>query len=705
MSEARPSARIFVVEDEALVAMELEDRLRAMGYVVCGRAARGADAVEVIARAEPDLVLMDIRLADDVSGIDVAEGLRSRCDVPVVFLTAYSDDDLTARASRVKPFGYLVKPFQERELGANIEIALYKHAAERELARHRDHLEELVRERTHALEAVNRRMALEIAERKAADEELCALRDELERRVVSRTAELARANEALRESRELFALFMTHSPAIGFMKDEQGRLVYVSGSYVERILGRATVDWRGKTTRELWPDAAPAVHEALRAHDEEVLTHGRPTTVEELIPGRDGTRSWLTIRFPIVRPDGARFVAGMAIDMTERKQLEDRLAQAQKMEAIGRLAGGVAHDFNNLLTAILVSAEFALGSLEPEHPVRVDIERARGAAERAAALTRQLLAFSRHKPTQRQSVELRELVEAVTSLLRRVVPEDVKLVTNLAPGAFWTRGDPGQLEQVVMNLVLNARDALPRGGTIELTLRDATSQHVLRSSAGESIAGRHVALSVRDTGVGMGADTLRRVFEPFFTTKPSGAGTGLGLATAYGVVRDHEGQIWAESEVGIGSTFWVLLPLAEPRAVAAVSADQPPRARADETIVVVEDEPAVRIVTKALLEGLGYIVVAASSGAEALPLIEERDRRIDLLLVDVVMPEMSGPEVAAQALAIRPGLRVLFASGHTEHPSLAEGGHELEGRLVTKPFTTRELAQRVRAALDRMPSD
>ncbi len=703
MSNPRPAARIFIVEDEALVAMELEDRLCGMGYEVCGRAARGAGAVDAIVRAEPDLVLMDIRLADDVTGIDVAEQLRVRSDVPVVFLTAYSDDDLTGRARRVQPFGFLVKPFQEREVRVNIEIALYKHAAERELVHHRERLEELVRERTRELESANRRLALEITERKAAEDELRAIRDALAARVDSRTEELERATEALRESRELFDLFMTHSPAIGFVKDDLGRLVYVSPSYVERILGDATREWRGKTTGELWPDAPAAVLDVLQAHDAEVLAHGHSTSVEELIPTRAGAQSWLTFRFPIPRPDGTRFVAGMALDITERKQLEERLTQAQKMDAIGRLAGGVAHDFNNLLTAILVSCEFALGNLEDDHAVRVDVERAKGAAERAAALTRRLLAFSRHKPSQRQVVELTELVGDVTSLLRRVVPEDVALITHVDPGPFWVKADAGQLEQVIMNLVLNARDALPSGGEISITLRHATDEPTARDAAADAFPGRCVALSVRDTGVGMPPEVMRRIFEPFFTTKAVGAGTGLGLTTAYGIVRDHDGQIWAESEVGVGSTFWVLLPFTDAPATTSATAQESPTARPGETILVVEDEPAVRLVAKALLERLGYVVLAAGSGPEALPLVEAPAQRIDLLLLDVVMPEMSGPEVAERALAIRPGLRVLFASGHTEHPSIAAGGAVLEGRLVAKPFTTSELAQRVRAALDETP--
>jgi PAS domain S-box-containing protein len=400
----------------------------------------------------------------------------------------------------------------------------------------------------------------------------------------------------------------------------------------------------------------------------------------------------------------------MMADLTQLRTTEAQLRQAQKMEAVGRLAGGVAHDFNNLLTAILSTAEVASAELPPEHPVRADLATIAEAGTRAAALTRQLLAFSRQQVLQPERFDPNELVVHLHALLARVIGADVTLALDLAPLRSHVRADRNQLEQALTNLVVNARDALSAGGTITIATRDAAFAGPHAGTIAEIPAGDYVVLSVRDDGTGMEPEVLRRAFEPFYTTKEPGRGTGLGLAMVYGFVQQSGGSLDVESAPGSGTTMTIYLPghvvgeLAESGGEDAAGTGPLQSAadgRARATVLVAEDDHLVRELTRTLLAARGYKVLVAENGRAALELAEAHGGPIDLLLTDVVMPEMGGPELERRLRARHPGLRVLFMSGYVDESVVGPGALSQDADLVEKPFTANALAERIEAALAR----
>jgi PAS domain S-box-containing protein len=388
-------------------------------------------------------------------------------------------------------------------------------------------------------------------------------------------------------------------------------------------------------------------------------------------------------------------------DITERRSLEAQLLHSQKMEAVGSLAGGVAHDFNNLLTGILGYSDRLLSQMEPTSRLRRDVEGVKGAAERAALLTRQLLAFSRRQVLEPKVLDLNVVVGNMESILRRVIGEDVDLVTLPASNLGWVNIDPGQVEQVVMNLAVNARDAMPDGGkltietaNVELDEADALVHEGLRP-------GSYVRLAVSDTGAGMTEETRSRIFEPFFTTKERGKGTGLGLSTVYGIVRQSEGGIWVYSEPGQGSTFKVYLPRVEaPLVERPAEHARPPRAEGHEVILLAEDEELVRELVREILEERGYHVLTASNATEAMEVSSRHEGPIHILVTDVVMPGATGPELAKQLSVARHEMRVLYISGYTDSAIVQHGILETGTSFLQKPFSPEALARKVREVLD-----
>ena len=397
--------------------------------------------------------------------------------------------------------------------------------------------------------------------------------------------------------------------------------------------------------------------------------------------------------------DGIVLVDGLETDVTERVALEDQLRHAQKMEAVGQLAGGVAHDFNNILTAILGYAELALRRLPANDPIRPSLEEIQRGGERAASLTRQLLAFSRRSAAQPRVIDLNAALNELAPMIARVVGEDTQLDLSLCEGPATARVDRAQLEQVIVNLVVNARDAMPEGGTITLAT-ERTAIPAARRSEGDPLPpGPYVRLLVRDSGSGIPPDVLPHVFEPFFSTKGPGRGTGLGLATVYGIVEQHSGRIRVESEPGRGSTFEILFPSAGGAAPAEAPASREERG-GPETILVVEDDVNVLGLTREALEGLGYRVLSARGGDAALRVLEEAQGPIHLLLTDVIMPRMGGRELAAQLAASHPETRVLFVSGYTPDAELRAEVDRAAVAFLPKPYTVAQLCRSVREVLD-----
>jgi PAS domain S-box-containing protein len=388
----------------------------------------------------------------------------------------------------------------------------------------------------------------------------------------------------------------------------------------------------------------------------------------------------------------------------ELRQSQEELRQAQKMEAVGRLAGGIAHDFNNLLTAILSYSEMLLGELPAADPMREDLEQIRQAGTRAAELTNQLLAFSRRQLLQLRLVNLNDSVTAVERILRRLIGEDVELRLELAPNLRLTRADPGQVEQVLLNLAVNSRDAMPAGGRITISTSNAEVGEGAAARWGRLEPGAYVTLTVRDTGTGMSPEVQERIFEPFFTTKEQGRGTGLGLSTVYGIVKQVGGDVFVSSAEGSGSLFTIYLPSADGASEPIVPGVPalPVRGGA-ETILLVEDEQLVRHLAREILVRNGYQVLEAADGLEALRAAQRFDGPIHLMLTDVVMPRMSGRELVEQILPLRPEMRVLYVSGYSEEAIARQGQLTAGIELLPKPFTPGVLTAKIREILDRDP--
>jgi signal transduction histidine kinase/ActR/RegA family two-component response regulator len=390
----------------------------------------------------------------------------------------------------------------------------------------------------------------------------------------------------------------------------------------------------------------------------------------------------------------------IAEDVSERRLLEEQLRQAQKMEAVGRLAGGVAHDFNNLLTVIKGYSELMLEELDNAHPLRTEVDEIKKAADRAASLTRQLLAFSRQQVLAPKVLDLNLIVQNMDKLLRRLLGEEVILTSVLAPTLGRVKADPGQVEQVIMNLAVNARDAMPKGGklTIETSNVDLDENYTREHVAVKP--GKYVMIAVSDTGMGMPEKVQARIFEPFFTTKEVGKGTGLGLSTVYGIVKQSGGYVWVYSEVGIGSTFKVYLPRVDAPLDAGSLTRQLITHPGNETVLLVEDEEGVRTLMRQVLQKHGYNVLEARDGGEALVVCERHQGKIDLLLTDVVLENMSGQDVAERLLRFRPDMKVLYVSGYADDAIVKHGVLTAGAAFLQKPFTTEALARKIRHVLE-----
>ncbi|MGO9409716.1 MAG: response regulator [Spirochaetia bacterium] len=457
------------------------------------------------------------------------------------------------------------------------------------------------------------------------------------------------------------------------------------------------LDLRDPTARASMRDNVLAVWEDTRycaAESNAVTTTGRriDIAIRMYIPPEDDPYPYMLVS---VLDITARVQAEAAL-----RHSEEELAQARKMEAVGRLAGGVAHDFNNLITVIRGYAELVEESLPEGGPARADMREVKRAADRAADLTAQLLAFSRKQILQPRVVSLNEIVRRMEKMLPRMIGEDVELAMHLQPDAGNVRADQGQLEQVIMNLAANARDAMPRGGTLSLQTANLRADDGLLAVHPEMAPGEYVVLTVTDTGTGMDSQIIARIFEPFFTTKELGKGTGLGLATVYGIIKQSGGYIYCSSELGKGTSFQVYLP----KVLEASAADPnaPSRGSAyhgGETILLVEDEEALRRYCRAILERNGYSVLEASSGDEALEVVGSQSAAVHLLLTDVVMPRMSGPELGRRLRSLQPDVRILYMTGYSEDLASRHGSLGADADLIEKPFDSASLLARVRKTL------
>lgn len=544
-------------------------------------------------------------------------------------------------------------------------------------------------------------------------------REELERAVSERTAQLTAEiqerrgiEEQLRRNRDMLALTLDSVPQAIFWKDSEGvyqgcneAFARVAGlAHTAEVIGRtdAMLPWRPEDAAE------------YREDDRAVAATGLPKRrILEPLRTADGRMLWIeTTKIPLLGADGRVYaVLGVFDDVTdklraeqERQSLQGQLAQAQKMESVGRLAGGVAHDFNNMLQAILGNASLALTQPQLSGTLRDHLDEILRAAERSASLTQQLLAFARKQTVTPRVLDLNETVAAMLKMLQRLIGEDITLTwkpaANLGPAYI----DPVQLDQVLANLVVNARDAIAGSGTIEIATGSVTLPVRDRDPELDLPPGEYVTLTIADSGCGMSAETRAHLFEPFFTTKPLGKGTGLGLATVYGIVKQNQGAITVRSEAGRGTAFTVWLPRTAATPTPAVASARPNATGGTETILLVEDEDQILTLAQRILQQQGYTVLAAALPEQALRLAESHVGTIHLLITDVIMPGMNGRDLLQRILALKPGIRCLFISGYTSDVLATRGGADTGVEFQQKPFTATELTRRVRDVLDSPPS-
>ena len=684
--------RILVVDDDSALIRTLSDILRLHGYDP-STAETGKEGLELAQSQSPALAVIDLRLPD-MDGMELASRLHELSTLTeVVVLTGNASVETAVQAMREHSVDYMVKPVDVKHLLTVASAASERFQRRRAEARLRESDEEF-------------RRSLEIRARQQAA--VASLGN--------RALSMGSVNELLEEVVTLVArtLDLPYSSILERRSDG------------ETLVHRATTGWKnvvvGQTTVAL-SEETQAGYTYLRnqpALVTELATEKRFSgtailrdynissgiTVVVPGPGRPyGVLEAHDARRRDFTQDDVHFMQAIAHVLgtaLERHRSEAAFRQAQRLEAVGRLASGVAHDFNNMLTAIQGYGEMLRGNIKAGDPMRDDVDEILGAAQRAAVLTKQLLAFSRQSVLQPRLVVMNDVVKGIHNMLARIVGAKVDFRTSLDPNLGLVKADPGQVEQVILNLCVNARDAMPDGGLLELATSNVDLDAEGAREVGVEKPGAYVMIAVTDGGVGMDSETKVRIFEPFFSTKPAEKGTGLGLATVYGIVKQSGGDIWVYSEVGRGTTFKVFLPrIDEPLAdETAATAQRGATPRGSETVLLADDEAPILKVAKRILEGAGYQVITASDGAEAVKVAAAHKGTIDLLVTDMVMPHLGGRQVADKLRAERPGLRVLYLSGYTDTAAARQGLMEPGAAFLQKPFATDSLVRRVREVLD-----
>jgi two-component system, cell cycle sensor histidine kinase and response regulator CckA len=502
------------------------------------------------------------------------------------------------------------------------------------------------------------------------------------------------AEVALQDSESKHASLLEDLDVVVFSTDANGLITYMSPAFSRlypvdpaRVIGQPLTDFAHPDDCERLNDA---LHQALS---------GDVSPCEFRVVSNN--HRWRYLRFQCRAAHSGADVGlqGFLIDVTQQRQAEDHLFHAQKLEAVGRLASGVAHDFNNLLSVIINYTAFAIETLAADDPIRNDLCEVHAAGERAANLTRQLLTFSRKQPTAPTIINPSEIIHSLNGMLRRIIGEDILISLFLDPNLWHISIDPGHLEQAIANLCVNARDAMANGGKITIEATNVTIDEPHLDSLIVAQAGDYVQISITDTGCGMDTQTLKMIFEPFFTTKERGKGTGLGLSTVYGIIKQHNGYIWPYSEVNRGTTFKLYFPRSYDPLTPRRSESHAIHT-GTETILVIEDDVAVSDLVRRILSSAGYTVVAAQNAQDALALCVSHDRKLSLLLTDVIMPHISGQEVASVLLSMCPHLRVLYMSGYADHAAIHHGVISPLMHFISKPFTAASLTRKVREVLD-----
>ncbi len=662
MMREQESISILLVDDRPENLTALEALLSDLGLNLV-KALSGNDALRLSLKHDFALVLLDVQMPD-MDGFETAELMRSNPKtrhLPIIFVTAgMKDISCQFKGYDAGAVDYLLKPLEPAILRSKVKVFRDLYLLRRELEKREASLESLVNERTAEL---------------------------------VRTADhLLESEERYRNAFELAAVGIAHVALDGRFVRVNAKLCETTGHFPSELQKLTIGDVTHPEDRE------------LEQADLRSLLEGKISSyaVEKRFIHRDGNAVWVHMAVSLAREENGspKYFISVIEDVTGRKRLEEQLLQSQKMEAIGQLAGGIAHDFNNILSVIIGYGNLAQISMKPESPHKPHIDHIIAASEKAAQLTRGLLVFSRKQEMKQQPLELNGLIDNAAKLLKRVIGEDIRLETAFHQNQLHVNADGGQIDQVLMNLATNARDAMPAGGRFCISTEEVEMDSSFVNRYGFGKPGRYALINVSDTGKGMDQATVQKIFDPFFTTKESGKGTGLGMSIVYGIISQHNGYIKVYSEPGIGTTLRLYLPLIETQdAAAPATAPALPRG-GTETILLAEDDQIIRDLEVNVLQEFGYKVLIARDGQEAVDMFQVQPDGIDLVLLDMIMPNKNGSQACREIRALRPDIKVLFISGYTadliQERGLGQDGVE----LIMKPVSPAGLARKIRELLD-----
>ena len=767
--------KILIVEDEQIAARDIKQNLSNLGYTVVGIAATGKKALQCTEETQPDLVLMDIVLKGKMDGIETAEQIRKLHDIPIVYLTAHADERTLNKAKITVPFGYILKPVDERELQSTIEMAVYRHEMEKRLKERESWFSTTLRSIGDGVVATDEKdcitfmnsMAEELTgwsqkdalgksvnevfhlisknSKEAIDSEIkntmhvmesrdlknytillsgnsreipiehtvspikddrgltigsvVVFRDITERLSAENTSRFT--EEALRESEERYRSLFEESRDAIYITTRKGNFVIANQSAMD-LFGFKKEEMIRLNISELYADA-----EEWKQFKRDIEQKGSVRDYEVKFRNKNDEELNCLLTSSLRRTKNGKILGyqGIIRNITERKRAEEekekiqaQLLQAQKMEAVGILAGGIAHDFNNILTVIQGNSDLCLLKVDESNSIYRELKEIQVAAMRAADLTSQLLLFSRKKPMNYGTVNLNQIVESLLKMLHRLIGEDIGVSTDLESELWMVQADRGTMEQVIMNIAVNARDAMPDGGRLRIKSENVTLDDRMASNIPEARAGKFVRLTVSDTGVGMEDETIQRIFEPFFSTKATGRGTGLGLSVVYGIVKQHAGWIHVSSVRNEGSTFAIYIPAATPKIDKKIkeSVCMDEFQGDGSRVLVVEDEKGVKDFTTEALKENGYRVLSAGSAGEAISVFEREDGHVDLVLSDVVLSDKNGIELVDELLLRKPQLKVILCSGYTGKKSQWFVIQQRGFRFLQKPYSMIDLIRAVK---------
>ena len=750
--------KILIIEDEKIVARHIHRTLINLGYDISGIVTCGEDAVEKATSDPPDLILTDIMLEGQMSGIEAADIIRSNFGTPVIYLTAYTDEKIIQEAKIAEPFGYILKPFEERELHATIEMAFYRQKVENELRESEKKYRTLVEQIEEGILVVDENenftfvnpatseiFGYSVAEligknlsKFISTEELKKI---LEQTVIRRTGKSSKyemkifrsdGQERILEVRaspmfekgQYFGSFGIITDVTDTIKTEE--TIQELKKAVETMqLGVTITDMNRKIIYSNPADAKMHGYEVKELIGKDVKIFAPPTARKSI--SLEQIREWKgLIRESLnIRKNGSTFPVRLITDIVkvgdepiaivttceditqqkeaekERNKIQSQLVQVQKMEIVGQLAGGIAHDFNNLLTVINGYADRILSKISKTDQYYGSILNINKYGKKAANLTKQLLAFSRKEIIEPKLLDLNKIIFEIENMLKSLIGDDINLIYNLEESIYSIKADAVQMEQILTNLVLNARDSFSGNGEIKIKTENIEIERPLNSVYGKIDPGKYAVLTIQDNGCGMNEEVLRHIFEPFYTTKEPGKGTGLGLSTVFGIVKQNNGLILIESKPGKGSTFKIYFPgLIKEEIIHEKVDDDDKLPKGNETILLVEDEPSVREFVSSILEEYGYNVVEAVNGVEALEKIKKFHGIVHLLVTDVHMPKMNGFKLAENIQRIYPEINVLYVSGYTEDDAIKKGMEGFNAGFLKKPFSFSELIIKIRDLLD-----